>query len=267
MKIRVASPLVLVAVAVGVAAPTALGAVDAHLQGTFAMRARITFVDNVFGEHRGERLQRSWTFAPWCAAGVCRAVTLDRQRSGRHILDVVVLKHRGAGLYVGQGRFWVPLRCAGQVVAHGGLATETITVRITHTELVGTTRFATGVKATYRNPRRVNLTTCPGGIGSDAAKYSGLLASPLLGPPTASFNDTVDPGSTTATFADTSAPGRGGARIVSWLWNFGDTGSSTNTSTQQDPTHQYTSPGTYTVTLQVRDIYGQTALTTRQITI
>jgi FOG: PKD repeat len=33
---------------------------------------------------------------------------------------------------------------------------------------------------------------------------------------------------------------------TSWLWQFGDGGS----STEKDPTHQYTIPGTYTVSLR-----------------
>jgi len=36
---------------------------------------------------------------------------------------------------------------------------------------------------------------------------------------------------------------------TSWIWNFGDPGSTTNTSTLQNPTHIYSSPGTYTVKL------------------
>lgn len=40
---------------------------------------------------------------------------------------------------------------------------------------------------------------------------------------------------------------------TSWSWNFGDTG----TSAQQNPTHQYTSAGTYTVSLTAVNPYGQ----------
>jgi len=45
---------------------------------------------------------------------------------------------------------------------------------------------------------------------------------------------------TTFSFSDTST-----GLPRSWLWNFGDG----TTSTEQNPTHRYTSPGTYTVTL------------------
>ncbi|GIV40870.1 MAG: hypothetical protein KatS3mg034_0180 [Vicingaceae bacterium] len=54
----------------------------------------------------------------------------------------------------------------------------------------------------------------------------------------------------TVSFTDLSLPyPGGGGTITSWQWDFGDG----NTSTQQNPTHQYTTPGTYTVTLTVQE--------------
>ncbi|MDD3877904.1 MAG: PKD domain-containing protein [Bacteroidales bacterium] len=43
---------------------------------------------------------------------------------------------------------------------------------------------------------------------------------------------------------------------VSWSWNFGDAYSSSNTSSTQNPTHQYTEPGVYTVMLTVTTTEG-----------
>jgi hypothetical protein len=251
----------------GLTATAASAAGDARLQGTFAMRGTLTFVDHVYGEYRGQHVRRLWTFVPHCTSGTCRRITLERQRSGRHLLDVVVLKRRGAGLYSGRGRFWVALKCAGQLVRRGGLATETITVRIVRSAVVGTTRFATALRARYTNPFRENLTRCPGGIGRDAARYRGPLASSRPGPPAASFTDTPDVATTSAAFADHSKPGRGGAPIVAWAWNFGDPASSSDTSSSRDPTHQYSAHGSYTVTLEVRDAYGQIATRTAQVTV
>ena len=58
--------------------------------------------------------------------------------------------------------------------------------------------------------------------------------------------DSVCPGST-INFTDTSS-----SNAASWAWNFGDpTSGALNTSTTQNPSHIYASPGTYTVTLQV----------------
>lgn len=51
------------------------------------------------------------------------------------------------------------------------------------------------------------------------------------------------------TFTDLSI---GNNTITSWNWNFGNN----NTSTAQNPSHTYSSPGTYTVTLIVTNNYG-----------
>jgi PKD domain len=241
--------------------------VPVRLQGTFSMRGTLTTDDDVFGERPGERVQRAWSFFPQCASATCRRVLLKRRRSGRHILDEVMLVRQPSGLYTGRGSFLVPLSCAGVVDAHGGLATETITVRITLTQLVGTTPFATAISATYTNPSRENLTRCPGSIGHDAAAYTGHLAVPLPDPPIAGFTATPDPATAAASFTDHSTPGPGGAPIVARSWNFGDPSSPTNTSTARDPTHHFTAPGTYAVTLTVRDRYGQTSTNTTQLTV
>jgi parallel beta-helix repeat protein len=71
-------------------------------------------------------------------------------------------------------------------------------------------------------------------------------------PPTAGFsyspsNPSVDD---TIQFTDTSYDSDG--TITSWSWNFGDGGS----STIKNPQHQYTTSGTYTVTLEVTDNDG-----------
>ncbi|HTL81756.1 MAG TPA: PKD domain-containing protein [Bacteroidia bacterium] len=47
-----------------------------------------------------------------------------------------------------------------------------------------------------------------------------------------------------------------GGPIVSWDWNFGDASSSSNTSTQQDPSHIYSAGGFYNVTLVVTSSNG-----------
>lgn len=155
------------------------GANSAHplLKGTFAMKGRLTKVVHVFGEHTGQRVRRSWTFVPQCQTADCPTVLLKRQRSGQHILDTITLNRQASDLYVGRGRFFFALRCAGLVVPKGGVAAEKITVRITAQSTVGATTFATAIRASYRNPWRKNLTRCPGGLGHDAALYRGQLVS------------------------------------------------------------------------------------------
>ena len=77
----------------------------------------------------------------------------------------------------------------------------------------------------------------------------GVIIQPNTSPPVANFT-----ASTTVTCTDTiqftdlstNAP-------TSWMWYFGDG----NTSTLQNPSHYYTNPGTYTVSLVVSNAFGQ----------
>ncbi len=62
------------------------------------------------------------------------------------------------------------------------------------------------------------------------------------------------------TFQDSSSVNQGA--ITSWLWNFGDG----TTSTQQNPSHTYTNPGNYTVTLTAGSA-GCTANTSMPISV
>ena len=91
-------------------------------------------------------------------------------------------------------------------------------------------------------------------VGSDTETKTGYItvsAAPVG--PTADF--TADPTSGTAPlevhFQDTSAPGT--SPITTWLWDFGD---GKGTSGDEDPTHEYTEAGTYTVSLTVTTSVG-----------
>jgi gliding motility-associated-like protein len=73
-------------------------------------------------------------------------------------------------------------------------------------------------------------------------------------PPTANFNNSLPTCvNRSLSFNDISSPNAG--VLNTWTWNFGDPGSS-NTSALQNPTHIYSNPGTYTVTLSVTNDKG-----------
>lgn len=258
--------LALVVAVVAAASPASAHAAGARLSGIFAMAGRITVADNVYGERGGQRVHRRWRFRSSCPRGACARVILYRERSHRRV-DRIVLRRHGTNFYVGRGSFPVPLRCDGRDYQRGGLAIETITVRVRHARAVGNERFATAVDATYDNPARYNQTLCSGFIGHDAARYSGH-ATVVPGPPSPSFSVTATPGTTSATFTDRSRPGAGGARIVSWRWSFGDPASGqANESTSRDPAHTFSAHGTYTVTLTVTDANGVSATASQQVTV
>jgi PKD repeat protein len=89
---------------------------------------------------------------------------------------------------------------------------------------------------------------------------STLTITSGIEPPTADFSGSPTSGYVplTVTFTDQSI----GA--VSWSWDFGDTG----TSTDQNPVHTYNSVGTYTVTLTAVNSYGSDVETkTNYITV
>jgi len=96
----------------------------------------------------------------------------------------------------------------------------------------------------------VTLTvTTSSGVSHSLTKSSFITAQKA---PNASFSATPRNGQAplTVQFTDLSDPGS--APITSWQWNFGDG----TTSNDRNPFHAYTSPGRYTVTLQVDTAVG-----------
>ena len=99
--------------------------------------------------------------------------------------------------------------------------------------------------------------TATGPCGSNTRPYSVTVCNPI----TANFTatPTSGPAPLTVTFADTSI-----GSPTSWLWDFGDGA----TSTAMNPSHQYTTAGTYTVILTATNSCGSNSLTrTNYITV
>lgn len=253
-----------VVAAAAVTSMPAAGAVDARLQGTWAMKGRVTRAHGVRGEHRGQRVTRKWTFASSCASGPCSTVILMRERS-KHQIERLVLRRTGSGRYAGHGSFFVRLRCGSKTYDRGGIAYTTIQLTIKRSAIVQASAFATAIQAVYKNPRRVNRTPCPGSLGRDGGTYSGGLSSALPAPPAADFSASANPVTGTDMFSDASHASSG-ASIAAWSWNFGDPASGgSNTSTDANPTHHYGTPGSYTVTLTVTDSNGLTSAVSHQV--
>ena len=89
--------------------------------------------------------------------------------------------------------------------------------------------------------------------GSDTETKTDYIsvAAPII---TADFEGDLTSGDAplNVTFSDLST-----GNITSWLWDFGDG----NTATDQNPSHTYSNPGTYTVSLTISDLYSSTSET------
>jgi hypothetical protein len=242
----------------------AAGAKFARLQGSFAMRGRITAGGGVPGERPGKRVRRTWKLSPTCASGQCRRERLVRHR-GR-VLQRLTLSRVAHGRYRVRSAFYGPLRCGGRIYQSGEQVVFVISVRVRRAVRIQQRLFATRITASYRAVSAINHTPCVAFLGRDAAVYTGHLSSPLPTPPHAGF--TFSSVVTTVTFHDTSGSGRGGAPIVSWQWNFGDPASgANNVSSQPNPAHTFSAPGSYAVSLTVRDSLGLTATTQQTVTV
>jgi hypothetical protein len=143
----------------------------ARLVGQFLLTGRVTVARGVRGEHVGQKVSRTWTFAPACTTGACRVIGLVRARSAGS--DRLLLRRRSPGYYVGSGTFYAPLRCGRRVYQRGAAVPFTIAVRITGAVLAGSLNVASTINATYTNRSRRNLTPCVAVLGRDAASYHG----------------------------------------------------------------------------------------------
>jgi PKD repeat protein len=200
-----------------------------------------------------------------CAGNVCQALDLDRERSAG-IDEPLVLHRVAAGTYTGSGSFYVALKCKHKTYPHGSRAPYRITLTVSSAVSVQGIAFARGITATYRNSKRSDSTPCV--LRShDAARYTGNATSAIPSPPAASFSTQVDGATDSAAFTDTSTSAPGGAQLVSTQWSFGDPASGAgDSSTEAAPSHQFSGPGVYSVTLTVTDANGLSSTTTQPVT-
>jgi gliding motility-associated-like protein len=87
--------------------------------------------------------------------------------------------------------------------------------------------------------------------------------------PTAAFTASPNPVSSLSplvSFTDQSIPGTG-ATITSWNWDFGNPTSTTDVSTNQNPSYQYSGNGSNTVTLIVTNSYGCVSTVTEVVEV
>ncbi|RMD69893.1 MAG: PKD domain-containing protein, partial [Bacteroidetes bacterium] len=122
--------------------------------------------------------------------------------------------------------------------------------------------FGDGATSTEQNP--THTYTAPGDYtvcliaSNSAGSDTACMNITVVLPPVAAFSIT-DQGNGTFAFTDLSTNDP-----ESWLWDFGDG----NTSTEQNPTHTYTSSGDYTVCLTVSNSAGtDTACQTISVTV
>ncbi|HEU4725967.1 MAG TPA: PKD domain-containing protein, partial [Candidatus Eisenbacteria bacterium] len=123
--------------------------------------------------------------------------------------------------------------------------------------------FGDGATSTAQSPSHTYL--LPGAYdvslsvttadGVDTATKIGFVT--VCAPPTAEFSAAPTTGLAplTVQFTDLSIAGTGA--VASWAWTFGDGA----TSVAQSPSHEYTTPGTYDVSLTVTDACGSNTAT------
>ena len=123
--------------------------------------------------------------------------------------------------------------------------------------------FGDGQTSTLQNPSHeytsagqytVSL-TATGPAGEDTATQAGYIdVSPAPVAPVADFSGTPDRGRAPLTVSFTDATT---GDVDTWLWDFGDG----QTSTLQNPSHEYTSAGQYTVSLTATGPAGEDTAT------
>jgi DNA-binding beta-propeller fold protein YncE len=133
-----------------------------------------------------------------------------------------------------------------------GSAPETITK--------GSPIFSHTYAATPKT-KKFTVTLTATDIDGDLATGKASVTVRANKPPKADFSGKQLKGTASVMFSDRSKDPDG--TLFSWSWSFGDGG----TSLEQNPTHSYTAPGQFIVTLTVFDDNGASAMKQRKITV
>ncbi|MCE3008758.1 MAG: PKD domain-containing protein [Bacteroidetes bacterium] len=170
------------------------------------------------------------------------------------------LVYPGADFAVGQSCVGQPTSLTATYTAPGGAALSGLKWAVDGTEILGNpASYTFGFEGTYE----VSLI-----LTYDNGCRDTVTKNVTVGQiPTANFTVAQPCVNLNTSFTDTSTLG-GNQSIVSWAWNFGDLASgSANTSNLRNPTHNYATAGTYTVSLTITSSTGCQAATSRAITI
>ena len=131
----------------------------------------------------------------------------------------------------------------GASVSHTFASAGSFPVTLTVTDAKGRTASATQTVSVSNAS-----TPLPPSTGVPTAVISVTTAHPIAG--------------ATVAFSGSGSSGQG-STLVAYNWSFGDASSATGMT----PAHSYRRPGSYTVTLTVRDATGATATTSRRVTV
>lgn len=123
----------------------------------------------------------------------------------------------------------------------------------------GVTSLLQHPSTTYFNPGNYAVKLVIRNAAGNADSLTKTNYITVFAGPTAAFASDKQAGCVPmmVNFSDGSTPGSG--TITNWFWDFGDG----TTSTQQNPSHVYTTAGNYTVTLRVTNSSGCTKTVTR----
>ncbi len=123
----------------------------------------------------------------------------------------------------------------------------------------GTISYLQNPSVTYFNPGQYNIKLVIYNAAGDSAILIKQQYISIFAQPTVAFTGTPLTGCSplNVNFTDQSTPGNG--TITTWQWDLGDG----TITTVQNPSHTYTSPGGYNVTLSVTNSFGCSKIITK----